>query len=144
MLSDNEQFLHEHPLFRECLEALHGSMLSDDESDTLFDQFEKCFPITKWGKIDWNKIDHKIEIGYNPENIIPSLEKLFGKKIDTTVYILWSSATFPMIKTDLHNIAPWFDDVISVSPEKFIFNLEYGYVLEILICNKMTIGVVPR
>lgn len=144
MLTNNERFLQIHRLFRECIEALNISMLPDVESDRLGDEFEKTFPITEWGKIDWDKIDHKINIGYNPKNIIPALEKLLGKSVDTSVYILWSSASYPIIKTDLNDIAQHFDDVTCVSFEKFIFNLELRYILEILPSDQMTIGVVSE
>ncbi|MCC7414948.1 MAG: hypothetical protein IT346_02540 [Epsilonproteobacteria bacterium] len=133
-----------YPLFIECVEALNATILSPEEDMLLTDLFEKHFPITKWGKIDWEKIDHKIEIGYDPEDIVSSLERLLGKKVDTTVYILWSSAGSPGIKTDLNKIAEFFDAVISVAPEKFIFNLELGYILEILVSDKMMIGTVPE
>ena len=141
MIPNKEQY---YPLFIECVEALDATILSNQETINLFKIFKKSFPITTWGKIDWEKIDHKIEIGYDPEDIVSSLEPLFGKKIDTTVYVLWSSADSPGIKTDLNKIAKFFDEVISVAPEKFIFNLEFGYILEILISDKMTIGVVPE
>jgi hypothetical protein len=141
MISNKEAY---YPLFIECVEALDAVILSSNQDMQLTDGFEKCFPITKWGKIDWDKIDHKIEIGYDPNDIVPSLEKLFGRKVNTEVYILWSSAGSPGIKTDLNKIAEFFDEVISVAPEKFIFNLEFGYILEILISDKMTIGVVPE
>lgn len=130
-------------LFEECVAKVNATPLSVKEDLRLGDLFEERFPVAAWGKIDWEKVDRKIEVGYDPKNILPSLEKLFGKKVDTTVYILWSSARQPMIKTDLEKVVDFFDYIISVSPEKFVFNLELGYVLEILICNKMTIGVVP-
>lgn len=130
-------------LFQECIEIVSATPLSVKEDLQLGDLFEKCFPITEWGKIDWDKIEHKIEIGYDPKNILPSLEQLFGKKVDTAVYILWSSATQPMIQTDLKKVVEFFDYIISISPDKFIFNLELGYVLEILASDQMTIGVVP-
>ena len=44
----------------------------------------------------------------------------------------------------LNKVAEFFDEVMSVAPDKFIFNLELGYILEILSSDKMTIGVPLR
>ena len=144
MSINNEHFLQKHRLFRECLEVLNVSMIPETESELIGNVFENTFPITTWGKIDWEKIDHKIEIDYDPKDIVPSLEKLFGRKVNTEVYILWSSARYPVIKANLHDIVQHFDDVTCVSFEKFIFNFELLYILEILSSDKMTIGVLPE
>ncbi len=77
MISNKEAY---YPLFIECVEALDATILSNQETISLFKIFKKSFPITTWGKIDWEKIDHKIEIGYDPEDIVSSLERIFGNK----------------------------------------------------------------
>ncbi len=132
----------ERPIFKKCLEALGVSLLSKEESSHISTIFDEMFPLDQLGKIDWDKIDNKIDVGYDPENIIPSLERLLGTSvINTSVYIIWSSARYPAIKADLNKIIECFESVTSISPDKFIFNLEFGYVLEILVSDQMTIGL---
>jgi hypothetical protein len=141
----NESFFKSNPLFKECIDALREvTILPMPESVEMSNTFEKSFPITEMGKIDWKRIENKIEVGYDPNDILPALEKLFGKPVDTKVYIEWSTMGIPVIQTDLKRIIDVFDYVTCVSHEKFIFNLEIGYILEILVSDKMTIGVVPR
>lgn len=135
--------LKNRPLFKECVEALNAQLLPKEESDYLSKLFDKMFPITKWGKIDWSKIDKKITIGYNPQQIIPALQKLMTQPVDKTIYIEWSTASIPVIKTNLDSLINHFDDVTCVSFEKFIFNPHQGYIIEILPSDEMTIGIMP-
>jgi hypothetical protein len=136
------RILENRPLFKECVEALNITLLPDEESDLLTDIFENTYPISRWGKIDWSKIEQKIEIGCNPNNIILALEKLLKKSFDTTVYIEWSDGGLPAIKTDLLEVVKNFDEVKRVTFEKFIFNPYEGYIIEILPGDSMTVGVV--
>lgn len=135
--------LKNRPLFKECVEALGANLLPKEESDKLTTIFKTIFPITAWGKIDWNKIDQKIDIGYDPHAIIPALKKLLQNTIDESVYIEWSTASIPIIQTNLIDIINHFDDVTCVSFEKFIFNPTQGYIIEILPSDQMTVGLVP-
>jgi len=136
-------FLKNDQLYLECLIALGAKTLKDEESDCLHELFKKMFPITKWGKIDWAKITKKINIGYDPQNIIPALEELLeNKSFDRSVYIEWSTGGLPIIKTNLDDIIKNFDDVTCVAFEKFIFNPDLGYIIEILPSDEMTIGIV--
>lgn len=130
------------PLFKECIEILNIDLLSDEQSDQLSQTFKRIFPITKWGKIDWNKIDNKIAIGTNSSEIIPVLEKLLGATLyDKTAYVEWSTASIPVIKSNLDDIIRYFDDVSCVAIEKFIFNSEIGYIIEVLHSDEITIGL---
>lgn len=140
----NTKFLENRPLFKECLEALNVDLLPDEEANKLSALFKKEFPITTWGKIDWVKIDKKIDLGYDPDNIIPALEQLLQGPIDKSVYIEWSTGGIPVIKTNLDDIIKFLDDVTCVAFEKFIFNLDQGYIIEILPGNKTTVGLINK
>src|ERR1700679_3058852 len=137
------RLLENRPLLKECIEALKVGLLPDDESEKVSDMFRKIVPITKWGKVDWAKINKKIEVGYDPQLLISALEKLMGGPFDTSVYIEWSSSGVPIIKADLKDIVDNFDDVTCVAFEKFIFNPSAGYIIEILPSDLMTIGIIP-
>lgn len=137
------KFLENRPLFKECLDALNTKLLPEQDSDKLTETFNTMFPLTEWGKIDWDKINKKIDIGYDPKDIIPNLKKLLGTSFfDMTAYIEWSTGGLPVIKTNMNDIVNNFDDVTCVAFEKFIFNPDLGYILEILPGDKMTIGIV--
>jgi hypothetical protein len=163
----DEKFLNHNRLFKECIESLNARILPIEDSKRIADLFEKMcpfrgwntinmykfnkkseefkekYPIVMWGKIDWNKIDKKIDASFSPENIVPALKKLFDKPIDMSVYIEWNDASIPVIQANLHEIIKHFDDVISVSLETFIFNPTQGYVIEILPSGQITIGIFP-
>lgn len=132
------------PLFKECVEALDANVLTLDADKSMQELFEALYPITKWGKIDWEKIDQKIEVGYDPNDIIPALEHLVPVSLDPSVYILWSCGTTPIIRTNINKIVECYDDVTCVSFEKFLFNARQGYIIEILPCGKITAGVVQH
>lgn len=138
-----EKILENRPLFKECLEILNTQLLPETESDNLSRLFNQLFPITEWGKIDWDKISNKIDIGCEPLNIIPALEQLLkNKSFDQSVYIEWSTGGLPIIESNLSDIINHFDDVTCVAFEKFIFNPNLGYIIEILPGDQMTVGIV--
>lgn len=137
-------YLKDDQLYLECLVALGSTPLEDKESDYLHEYFKKMFPITKWGKIDWEKISNKIDIGCEPLNIIPALELLLMKKtFDQSVYIEWSTGSLPIIRSNLEDIINHFDDVTCVAFEKFIFNPDLGYIIEVLPGDEMIVGIIP-
>ncbi len=138
------KFLENNPLFRECLEALQTNLLSLEESDKITNTFKKIVPLTRWGKVDWSKIDKKIDIGYDPYQIISALNQLIEGAVDKNVFIEWSDGGLPAIQANLEDIINHFDDVTCVAFEKFIFNPIQGYIIEILPGNKMTVGVINR
>lgn len=138
------KLLENNRLFKECIEVLGAEILTWQESAKMSEVFRKMFPIASWGKIDWNKIERKTYIGYNPENIIPALEELLGGSFDKSVFIEWSSANNPIVKTTLDKIIQHFDDVTCVDFEKFIFNPSLGYIVEILTGDEMHVGVIDQ
>ena len=136
-------FLKNNPLFQECLEALNTCLLPKEESDKLSKLFKQIVPITTWGKVNWEKIDHHVFIGYDPIEIIPALEKLLQQPVDKMVFIEWSDYELPVIKANLDAIVKFFDDVACVAHEKFIFNLTQGYIIEVRIGHAITVGLLP-
>lgn len=116
------KLLRNHPLLRECVEKLNVRVLPLDEDRSISALFEDMYPITKWVKIDWARIERKSIVGYDPMLIITALEKILCIGFDKNVFVLWSTGGIPVIKADLISIAHNFDDVVCVSFEKFIFN----------------------
>lgn len=129
-------------LFKECVKTLQAHILSKLESDKVSESFIEHFPMTPWGKIDWKKFNHKIAIGNSPIKIISALEKLFCRQFDKTVYIDWSEGTddISIIKTNLNLVVKHFDNITCVACDKFIFNLNERYVVEVQHLGDITVG----
>jgi len=140
---DTEKYLKNKPLLKECIEDLKATILSFEESKIIEKKFNNLFPMTHFYKVDWDKIENKIHIGCDPKYIISSLKRLLNKDdFDQTVYITWSSPGNRTIQTTFDAIVKNFDSVTCVDFEKFIFNPELGYIIEIRTGDDMTIGVI--
>ena len=126
--------------FKECVKLLQGASLSKLESDKVSHLFVQRVPMTNWSKIDWSKIERKEAIGDSIDKIMPTLEKLLQRPFDKTVYIEWSEENIPVIKANLDLVIEHFDDVTCVAFDKFIFNLDEGYIIEILHLGNITVG----
>lgn len=139
------KILENRPLFKECVDALGITLLPDVESDLLHELFKFMFPLTDWGKVDWDKVTKKTNIGCDPRDIIPALEQLLDNKFfNRAVYIDTSTGGLPVIRTNLDDIINNFDDVTCIAFEKFIFNLDLGYIIEVLPSNDMTVGLIEK
>lgn len=137
-----DTILEQHSLLRACIEALGINVVSYEEELKMSALFYQRCPISRSGRVDWKIFDRKIEIGYEPEDILPAMENLVRKKLSHEVYIEWDTH-IPLLKTTLDDIIKNFDVVVCVSPRKFIFNLLEGYVLEVLQSGQMTAGIFP-
>lgn len=140
----HKSLLNNFPLFCECVEALEPELLKWEESYKILDIFKKMYPIAFWGKVDWEKVENKIEVGYDEREIMPAFYRLLGSGANVIVYILWNDASYPIIKTTLEKIIPCYEDVVSVSFETFIFNPETGFILEIVNSGLITMGVIAK
>jgi|GEM_PF-391480 len=141
----NSDLFNDNALFKECVEVLNAQVLNYEEDANISKAFKSLFPITTWGKIDWAKINRKIEVGYDHALIISSLAELLEHNdFDKGVYILWSDGGIPAIKTNLEEVMKHFYDVASVSFEAFIFNVVIGYIIEIRSNDLVTVGVIDK
>jgi hypothetical protein len=150
------EILKTNRLLRECVEALKTTLPDERRQNQIRMAFQQMYPLTPAGKINWDRIDRKIDIGYDVNNIIPVLEELIHGSfeaaaylkelwegpLDTYIYIKWSDDKLPMLETDLDAVITSFDDVTCVSAETFIFNSYQRYIIEVLPDNKMTAGLV--
>ncbi len=128
--------------FLRCIEALKIELLPEQESDRVLQLFTDLYPMTEWGKIDWDKINHKMNLGTNYTMIIDSLKRFLGDDFDPSVFIEWGSAAIPAIKTNIYDVIQQYDYVVSVTFDKFIFNPSEGYIIEILPGDDITVGVI--
>jgi hypothetical protein len=86
------------------------------------------FSITQWGRIEWDKVDNKIEI--KESEIIAKLREI-GVDVNKKVYVLWDNASLPAIKGNLIKIIEVIDDVAAVSFDTWLFCSEDNYVIEL-------------
>ncbi len=123
-------------LFEECLMALGKDViqLSEKETTKVFESMLKLFPINFWGKIEWKKINHKIQI-----LSINEITKHININ-DNEIYILWDEMSLPSIKTNINNVLNVIEDVTAVSFDTWIYCPSEGYVIEFYHENEITIG----
>ncbi len=128
-------------LFDECLEALGArtAVLSDQETIEIFKTFSDILPVTKWGRIEWDKIDKKIQV--DSANEILKCLYTQDKSTDTEIFVLWDEASLPVIKSDLDRILKVIDDVTAVSSNTWLFSPTFKYVIEFYHIGEVTIGI---
>jgi hypothetical protein len=133
-------------LLNECIETLgdNANVLSNSDTELIFSAFENTFPITKWARIDWDKIDEKIKFD-SSRDILPYLRDRFSPEdLDKHPYILWDDASLPTIKVKLEQILNAIDDVTAVSFDTWIFSPELRYAIEFYHEGEITIGIVSN
>jgi len=130
-------------LLTDFLRDVEAEILSLEEEKKNAALFEAMYPITDWGKVDWEMVKIKKEI-HHLEEIIPCLNKILLTQIDYSVYILCDDAMIPTLKVNLKDIIEYFHKMERISMQKFIFNLTQGYIIEVLFSGKVTIGLVEK
>ena len=110
-------------LFYECVESLGDGtiILSKEESKNIYERFQMEYPITFYGRIDWDSVRHRIITIDELPDLINDYSKEFN--------VLWSHGSNPIIKTNLNKLLKNFKDVYSVSPDVWIYS-ENEYVVE--------------
>lgn len=131
-------------LFEECIDILKPEILSHAESDQILLSFESIYPLSPWAKMEWSKVEKKVEIGYEENLILPLTEQLLGHPVKNKVYLVWNDGTLPIIRTNLDLIVEFYDDVTCFGFEKFIFDLNERFIIEILPGGRITAGIVPE
>jgi len=129
-------------LFKECIEALgkYARISEKNVSNEILTKFDKNFPFTPWGRIDWNKIQKKIILS-SIEDIIPAIKKMEKNPLNI-VYIIGSDPTVPIIESKIDKILEFFDDVEAVSPNSWFYCPTDGWVIEIYHDGEITLGLV--
>jgi 2-hydroxy-3-keto-5-methylthiopentenyl-1-phosphate phosphatase len=112
-------------ILEECLEVLGNDaiVLSEKETQNISDEMEQMFPVSNWGRIDWEKVKRKIDLD-SSSNIIEYLN------MDGFVYIIWSEGTLPVIKADFRKVIEVIDEVTAVSFDTWLLNPNEKWVIE--------------
>ena len=121
-------------LFTECVDILHGcKIISLEETERLFEQLRKNFPMTKCGCIDWNyiKMSLKIHDVHEIKNVCD---------VSAEYYILWDQKGIPFVRCQLMKIIDNLDDVLAVSFDTWILSYDGKEVIEFQHEGNVTYG----
>jgi hypothetical protein len=115
-----------------CIKLLGDqvTVLTPTETDLQWELLKQSFPFSFNGKVIWDEVEKKREVGDDYASIRDSLEILLHEPINTTVYIQWSDSRLPIIKTDLDSALSIYKELANVTWEFFIFNPSQGYLIE--------------
>ena len=129
-------------LFEECMEALgKNARISDEKiSKKIILEFDKIFPLTSWGRIDWDKIKKNKKVSLL-EEIIPTI-KGEGRSFSNLIYVIGSDITIPIFESKLDKILEHFDDVEAVSHNTWLYCPSDGWVIEFYHDGETTIGFI--
>lgn len=118
-------------LFEECILALDGQVLimNNEQTKVLFEKLITKFPMTQWGRIDWNQVSNKL-VEIKEYDILTKLSEI-GFEVSKEVYILWDNAELPAIKSNLLKVLDVLDDVAAVSFDTWIFCPGNQFVIEL-------------
>ena len=127
-------------LFDECISVLNKNceVLSQEETSQLIKEFSDIYPITFYGRIDWQKVSLKISIKLLSE-IFQSL-KMHHKDLTAPIYIFWDSGPFSAVKSSLDIALDNIDDITAVSFDTWIYCPTEGWVIELYHDGEVTLG----
>ena len=127
-------------LYEECIYALGEEIeiLSSVEANNILISFKNTFPITKWGRVDWNKFNSFNKIT-SPDNILEVIEK-YDIDLNDSVYIIWDEVTLPIVKANLKRVLEVIVDITAVSFNTWLFNPSSNYIIEFYHENEITFG----
>jgi hypothetical protein len=120
-------------LYDECVEALGEECeeLPRPKAQLEHSRLSATVPFTHWGRIDWEKVERKVEIEYWSE-----IEEYLKEASidDRVVTLLWSTAAIgelPAIRTQLSTALGVIDDVTCVGHDTYMLSESGNFVIEI-------------
>lgn len=121
-------------LFAECIDALHGcNIISLEETENLFNQMQKNFPITVYGCINWNSVNESLIL-----NDISDICHVCDT--NDVYYILWERNGVPCVSCQLSTILENIDDVLAVSFDTWLLSKNTREIIEFYHEGRMTYG----
>ena len=129
-------------LLEECIEILgkNAKILDEKTAENILCEFDKNFPLTAWGRIDWNKIKKNKKVNLF-EEIIPSIKEE-KRRTSNLIYVIGSDPTIPIFESKLDTILENFYDVAALSPNTWLYCPKDGWVIEFYHDGETTIGFV--
>ncbi|WP_338764786.1 hypothetical protein WAF17_00305 [Bernardetia sp. ABR2-2B] len=111
-------------LLDECIEALEPNVKVFDLelSHEIVNRMPDNYPFTIYGRIDWGKVEKKRAIS---NSLLPSI-----LDISDEVYVIWDGSTNNVLKTKIENVMKNIDDVLAVSFDTWLMQLDGNYIIE--------------
>ena len=130
-------------LLDECVKAIEkdAKLFYGREDQKICAVFDNIFPLTRWGRIDWQKVPISTEI-FTAQDIVDQLKKNFVN-FDSSIYILWNEGSLSAIKSDLVLVLNNIDEVTPVSFDPWLFCPTSKYVIEFYHEGEVTFGITP-
>lgn len=119
-------------LLNECIDNLsdNATVLNQEQSEQIYNKLKKTVPFGAWG-IDWLQFHDSKTVHSYDELIAPCSNKQF--------YIIWGK-DLPIINCDIYSIVRYLDDISAVSPDTWLFSLDFNEVIELYHDGKITVG----
>lgn len=127
-------------LLEECLEALSEKLviLSKEETELMYLDMVKEFPMTNWGRINWvSVVDKRNAVGI--DDCISILSEL--EVLDSDIYVLWDEITLPSLLVPMKNVVSNIYDVLAVSSNTWLYVNDKKIVVEFYHENEICIGL---
>lgn len=115
-------------------------VLRKEEWLKMEDTLIQSFPVASWGRIDWDKIDNKIELRSNDYIMIESILKEKGLNILEPVYFFFGDGPSPWLKTSLLKIFESLEDITWYKGDRYIYCDSPKFIIEFFHDDKITIG----
>lgn len=127
-------------LLDECIEALQNNykILSSTQKQELLKELFETFPLTNWGRINWDKLKIVKKSMYT-EIFLDSIINFFGDNNEDVV-IVWDEINHPVITSKLSSILNVIDDVTAVSFNTWIFSKDKKKVVEFYHDGEIILG----
>jgi hypothetical protein len=91
--------------------------------------------------VDWDLITVKKSLD-DPIDIYQSIKELLEVTPDEYILISWKNDRFPIVKANLKELISNWETFLSANP-KWIIDVNFKYVLEIIDSDKILIGIKP-
>lgn len=117
-------------LLDECIQALgdQATVLHDAESTSISDRMVDMFPVTRWARIDWEKIEDKTML--DRDDVSGTAATLLRRDLDREVYAIWDDGALPVLRAPLRVVLNNLKQVRAVSFDTWIFSPDGGFVIE--------------
>lgn len=124
-------------LFTECIDVLQScNIISLEETENLFEQMQKNFPMTAYGCINWNGVKESLTL-----DDISEVYHICD--VDDVYYILWEQEGIPCVSCQLSTILENIDDVLAVSFDTWLLSKNTREIIEFYHEGRITYGKIP-
>ncbi|AIQ53748.1 CDI toxin immunity protein [Paenibacillus sp. FSL R7-0331] len=128
-------------LFEELIEVLAGNVVmeTDGRTESLLQRLVEAYPITQWGRIDWNLVHEHYPVGSIKE-AIEILNSKIEKAHEMQMNILWNNTDSPSVLVNLRQLEKHLDDILAVGSDTWVVCPDFSFVIEFFHDGKIVLG----